>query len=149
MLSTQILPLSMSTRWFSGTREQSKISVATVASGPSGISSNDHRWPQRAGRSAPGSAFGCPGPASAPADAPAGLVLHDVIDHVILAQLAEIHLHRKDVPDAADRRAGHHAPHHPRAVEIAVPVRVCQTLEDVSRRGADPPRYRHGLVLVG
>jgi hypothetical protein len=83
-----------------------------------------------------------------PADPAVRLVLDHVVDHLVVAQLVDVHVHHEDVSHAADRGARHHAPHHSRTVELAVPARVGQDREDDARGCADPPRYGDGLVFT-
>src|SRR6202042_855962 len=43
-------------------------------------------------------------PRRLPGDAPAGLVLDDVVVHLVVAELLVVHLHRKDITDSRHDR---------------------------------------------
>jgi hypothetical protein len=83
-----------------------------------------------------------------PADPPVWLVLDYVVVHLVVAEVGVVHLHHEDVSHVGDHRGRTRSPQALRAVELQMPRRISQDLEDVVGRRADPPRYGHGLALT-
>src|SRR6202035_460161 len=83
-----------------------------------------------------------------PADPPVLLVLDHMVVHLVVADMGEVHLHHEDVSHARDHRGGTRSPQTLRAIELRMPQRIGEDLEDVVRWSADPPRYGNRLVLI-
>jgi hypothetical protein len=103
--SIQRLPLSTASRSHSGAREQSKVSVTSVALGPAATSSYPHRCPRRVPISASSSARDV-AQRRLPLDAPIQLTGDYVVRDLVVAHLVVVHLDREDIADARDDRVG-------------------------------------------
>jgi hypothetical protein len=62
--------------------------------------------------------------------------------------MRKVHLHHEDVSDARDHHGGTRSPQAFGAVELGMPRRIGQDLEDVVRWGADAPGYGDRLAAI-